>query len=890
MPLCRAAAAVLLLAAPLTIAATGMPTTPAAAATLPSGFREQVAFTGLNRPTNVEFARDGRVFVTEKRGVIKVYDGLADGTATVFADLSTNVHDQGDRGLLGLALAPNFPVDPWVYVLYTYDAPPGQTAPVWRDACANANSGQCVVTGRLSRLRAAGNRMTGSEQVLVRDWCQQYSSHSIGDLRFGPDGALYVSSGDGASFSATDYGQLGNPINPCGDPPGGAMTPPSAQGGALRSQDVRTTADPAGLDGTVLRLNPATGAAMTGNPMIGSPDLNARRIVAYGLRNPFRFTIRPGTSEIWIGDVGWGTWEEINRIINPTSRVTNLGWPCFEGQGRMPSYDNANLTLCESLYSAGGRIGPYFAWNHASKVVSGEACPTGGSASTGVAFYPNSGGAYPSSYGGALFFADYARGCIWAMKPVTPGGLPSASNIETFVAGAASPVDLAVGPGGELYYVDIGGTIRRIRHFTSNQPPAAVLAASPTGGDVPLTVHFSATGSSDPDPADEGRLTYAWDFTNDGTADSTAATVNHTYAAVGSFTAKLTVKDTLGSTDTATVAITPGNVAPTAVIDTPTSATTWRVGQVVPFSGHATDPQQGTLPASALSWHLRLQHCAAPASCHAHFLRDWIGVASGSFVAPDHEYPSYLELELVATDADGRTSAAVRRLNPKTVDLTLVSSPPGLSLSLGGFTGSAPFTRTVIQGSTTTMSAPAPQLVGSIRHDFVSWSDGGARTHVINAPSLATTYTATYRGTAVTNLALNRPATADSQCAASEGPAKAVNGSWTGGLSDKWCSKGTTRWLRVDLGSPAAISAFVVRHAAAGGEGPAWNTRDFTIEVSDNGTTWTTAVTVTGNTQAVTSHGVNVTGRYVRLNVAVPTSNGDPAARIFELEVLGTRP
>jgi glucose/arabinose dehydrogenase len=83
-----------------------------------------------------------------------------------------------------------------------------------------------VVTARLSRLQAAGNQMTGSEQVLIPDRCQQYPSHSVGTLRFGADGALYVSGGDGASFSTVDYGQLpsGGPINPCGDPPAGSPT------------------------------------------------------------------------------------------------------------------------------------------------------------------------------------------------------------------------------------------------------------------------------------------------------------------------------------------------------------------------------------------------------------------------------------------------------------------------------------------------------------------------------------------------------------------------------------------------------------------------------------------------------------------------------------------
>ena len=100
--------------------------------------------------------------------------------------------------------------------------------------------------------------MVGTEQVLIEDWCQQYPSHSVGSLDFGPDGALYVSGGDGASFNFVDYGQDGSPLNPCGDPPGGiggALTPPSAEGGALRSQDLRT---PAGSDQPG-RCSPASG-------------------------------------------------------------------------------------------------------------------------------------------------------------------------------------------------------------------------------------------------------------------------------------------------------------------------------------------------------------------------------------------------------------------------------------------------------------------------------------------------------------------------------------------------------------------------------------------------------------------------------------------------------
>src|SRR2546425_11225015 len=104
-----------------------------------------------------------------------------------------------------MALAPGFPSNPWVYVLYTYDRPPSGS-PVWHDNCASPNDGTCVVTARLSRLQADGNHMVGNEQVLITDWCQQYASHSIGDLHFGQDGMLYVSGGDGASYVFADYG------------------------------------------------------------------------------------------------------------------------------------------------------------------------------------------------------------------------------------------------------------------------------------------------------------------------------------------------------------------------------------------------------------------------------------------------------------------------------------------------------------------------------------------------------------------------------------------------------------------------------------------------------------------------------------------------------------
>ncbi len=885
---------------------------------MPAGFTDAVALNGLNQPTAVRFAPDGRVFVAEKSGVIKVFDSLTDPTADVFANLNAQVYNFWDRGLLGLALDPNFPASPYVYVLYTYDAVIGGTAPRWgtpgvlSDPCPTppgATADGCVVSGRVSRLTASGNTMTGPEQVLVEDWCQQYPSHSVGSLAFGADGALYVSGGDGASFFFADYGQEDNP---CGDPPGAPGTPltaPSGEGGALRSQDLRTSGDPAGLGGSIIRIDPATGAARPDNPLATSPDANARRIVAYGFRNPFRIAMKPGTNELWVGDVGWSATEEID-IVNPT-QVANFGWPCYEGGSRQSGYDALNLTVCENLYASTNAVKqPHFTYSHNTAAFPGDTCNSGsGSSTSGIAFYQ--GGSYPSRYAGAVFLADYSRDCIWALI----GG--SASAPEPFVVNASNPVDLQIGPGGDLFYADLdGGTVRRIQF--SGPPPTSGTAyvsdlawvsslngwgpierdrsngelGAADGGPLRLNgttfakglgVHvaselvlslggscsaFQATVGVDDEVGSNGSVRFQvfgdgvllWesavltgasasvpvnvnvsgrsslrlvavggvneDFghadwaearivcaTSDTTAPTVtgvapvagasgvaasvrpSATFSEALASASVSSSTFTLRRQGASSDVAgsvaydaasrTVTLTPAvaldagasytvravggpsglkdvagnslaadhtwtftvaagaNTPPTPTIGTPVAGTKWAVGDSIAFAGSATDAQDGTLTPSRLSWDLILQHCGT-GGCHSHPIQTFAGVASGSFTTPDHDYPSYLDLRLTATDSGGLTGVTTLQLDPKTVDLSFATVPSGLNIVVGSSGAATPFTRTVIVGSQNSVSAPSPQTSGGQQFAYSSWSDGGAQSHTITAPTANTSYTATF--------------------------------------------------------------------------------------------------------------------------------------------------
>lgn len=706
-------------------------------------FTETTVFSGLDGPTALQFAADGRVFVANRSGIINVFPNISTNTPTLVADLRTQVHNFWDRGLLGMALDPQFPTRPYIYVLYTYDGDVGGTSPKFGTANTTSDPGPdatgsgALVSGRLSRLTISGNTLVpGSEKVLISDWQQQFPSHSIGTLSFGPDGALYASAGDGASFNYADYGQTGNPFSD-----------PTNEGGALRAQDLRSTGDATTLDGSIIRIDPDTGLALADNPLYNTgADANAKRIIAEGFRNPFRFTWRPGTNEIWAGDVGWGTWEEINRLpVNNTS-VLNYGWPAYEGPEKQAGFDALNLPLLEGLYAEGPNavVTPYFAYKHTDKVVVGSSEPTGGSSISGVSFY--TGNNYPSAYKDALFFSDYSRKAIYVMYKGLDG-LPDVSTRQIFKLNNIGPVQLMAGPNGDLYYVDLlNNAIKRFDYASTNRPPTAVITPDKTNGASPLTVNFSGTSSTDPDPADV--LSYAWDLNGDGLYDdSTAASPSWTYTTPGAYGVGLKVTDSKGAFNTASVTITAGNSAPVPTISSPNiAAMQWKVGDVISFGGSATDLQEGMLPASSLTWQLILRHESLidPTSYHEHLIQTYTGVSSGTFIAPDHEYPSKLELRLTATDAGGLSTTTSVVLQPQTSTLNFASNPAGAKISVNGDLKTAPFSQTFIVGSANSVSLTSTQTINNSTYDFVNWSDGGASTHNFIAPAAGSTLSANF--------------------------------------------------------------------------------------------------------------------------------------------------
>jgi glucose/arabinose dehydrogenase len=748
-----------LLAALLALLA--IPSLAAADPALPPGFQDEVVFGGLNKPTAVRFAPNGMVFVAEKNGKIEVYENLEDETPELFKDLTVETYDHGDRGLLGLAVDPEFPAQPYVYALFTYDHVLGEEAPPpkWGtgegDSCplVPANEADdCVVSGRLVRYTANVTTdgeghlhavASGEKALIPEDWCQQFSSHSIGDLRFGPEGALYAGGGDGASFTSADFGQLGNPPNPCGDPP--------KAGGSLRSQDLitpETKGDPTNLSGTIIRIDPETGEGWPTNPLAGSSSANERRIVALGFRNPFRFTLDPKTGEMYVGNVGSSEFEEIDRFDPTSGKLFNSGWPCYEGADKQFQFKTLELPICEQLYEEPERVSkPLFYYSHRQAIAPGDECSyAAGSAIAGPVIYD--GEEFPANYEGALFFSDAVRGCFYVM-PTGTDGRPDPSKVETFMTGGSlyPGVDIEEGPDGSLYYASLfgegfsKGAIHRIT-YAPGAPSAKLSADSQFSKEVEHEFHLDASESSD--PTNEA-LTFEWDLDGNGSFETKGGeTQTVKYTEAKNVVVAVRVEDGEGLTNTAKLTLYPGDTPPVPTIKEPSPSYLWGVGDQIHLSGSAINSEGKAVEPLFMQWSTRILHCPnGPENCHAHPLQDFPGVLSANLIAPEHDYPSYIEITLSASDKRGLSASQTIKLSPRVFTVHFASNPPGVPITAGLVAKTTPFEVPSVEGAQLVIAAPESTQLNGKTYTFQSWSDGGAPIHTIVAKGQPL-YTATY--------------------------------------------------------------------------------------------------------------------------------------------------
>lgn len=573
--------------------------------TEPGFSMETVAQLDPGHTVGLAFAPDGRIFIWQRSGAVRVYKNgsLVPGS---FINLGGRVNTNGDRGLLGLALDPNFSSNGFVYLFYSSN-----------EYGSNFGNNPEARTARLIRVRANPDNpdvfLPGSEKLILGK-CEgpgggpeciklEKPTHANDDIHFSADGKLFVSIGDSADFALAD------PL-------------------AFNSQSLDS------YNGKLLRLNP-DGSAPTDNPFYdpAAPNSVRSRVYSYGLRNPFRFTFHPATGEPYIGDVGWNDWEEVNR-----GRGANFGWPCYEGDQKQPLYQDVALPdgrkPCAELPEQ-DVTPPVYTYHHFL-----DQAPDIGSSMTGGPFYTAT--QFPEKFRGNLFIGDFAA--RWISRIVLNADGSYGQSVR-FANEVGNVVDIKVGPDGALYYVDIdSGQVRRIVYDQRN--PTAKASATPTTGSSPLTVQFSSAGSQDPAGS---ALRYHWDF-GDGSPASAEPNPTHTYvsATPRAFVARLTVTNALDLTSAPSeVTITVGSSPPAAEITSPLDGTRVRAGDLITYTGVASDPDE-TITPDKMSWQVLLHH-----NDHIHPQLDSVG-ASGSFTVSEHDAGLfYYEIILTVTDSTG---------------------------------------------------------------------------------------------------------------------------------------------------------------------------------------------------------------------------------------------
>jgi glucose/arabinose dehydrogenase len=467
-----------------------------AAPTLPVGFVQDVVASGLTYPTAMTHLPDGRILVLEKDGKIRVIKNGA-LLATPFADLTAKVNNYWDRGLTAIAVDPSFATNGYLYLYYTYDSTGGD--------------GSGPLTNRLVRITASGDVMLpGSETVILGSIAtagcstttpscmpQDFYGHAPDSLRFAPDGTLFLSTGDASSWDIVDDR-------------------------ALRSQDIDQ------YPGKILRIT-TDGKGLATNPFWnGDPDAIRSKVWSYGLRNPFRMNLRPGTSTPYVGDVGWADYEEID-IATPGA---NFGWPCYEGNVQQTGYKSK--PLCQALYAQGPSAvkAPMIVWSHNGR----------GAAGVGGPFTPST-STFPSQYQDGFFYADYALNWIRFAKVDSNGDLVGTPT--DFATNADGPVDLSFGADGFLYYVAINaGVVRRIRPSTTSGTSSLFLSdltpTSATNGWGP----YERDKSNGEQLAGDGKtLTINGTTYTKGLGTHAAADLRYTIPDTCTFTAQIGIDD-----------------------------------------------------------------------------------------------------------------------------------------------------------------------------------------------------------------------------------------------------------------------------------------------------------------------------------------------------------
>ena len=663
---------------------------------VPVGF-EDARVASVASPTALAVTPDGRLLIGSQWGQVYV---LRSGVLTTAVNLDAQVCTYRERGLLGLAVDPQFASNRFIYASYIFNK---------SGDCEREGAGSPV--GRVSRFVLSDNDTVdpATERVLLDNIPSPSGVHNVGDVEFGKDGYLYVSVGDGGC----DYTGVGG----CFDSNNAARDMHALVGKVLRIT----------RDGGIPPGNPFTGSgtarcASTGTIQAG---LVCQEIFATGLRNPWRLAFDPnaGSTRFFINDVGQDTWEEINQGV----AGADYGWNLREG-----FCANGSTTNCSNTPPP-GLTNPVYAYTRT------EACAS----VTGGAFVPN--GVWPVEFDGVYLFSDYVCGTIFKLRPATGGGYTRQAFITGL--GVSSATDLYFGrdaSGTALYYTSYanGGEVRRIRYAGSaNRRPTAALTANPTAGYPPLAVTFDGRASSDPDG---DPLTHSWDF-GDGTPAGSGPAVNHTYGRNGTYTATLRVADTRGASASASVRIDVGNTPPNPVIVSPTPDQRFAVGDLVVLRGRATDSEDGELPGSSLKWVVLLHHNA-----HTHGFLPSTSGSEVTFRAPGPENleaaaTSYLEVQLMAVDSMGRSTTSTQAFMPRVARLDFLANPSGAPLRVDNAQVTTPASFMSWVGFGVSVDAQAYVAADGTRMTFASWSDGGAAAHTVVTPATASSYTAIFK-------------------------------------------------------------------------------------------------------------------------------------------------